>query len=167
MRLPSKNSFLRLTHDQSTRISKASSVTRKPALCICKNKGADQLCGYRTADQRLCFRYKINVVQSLYFLNPKFQASNYPLWLYSPIRVGPARKPRRQVFSQAGSTLRQMAQIPRLPDFQTLYIMFLSILTNMSRDVRKPAFCICENKDADQLRGNREADQRLLFSLYG
>ena len=26
-------------------------------------------------------------------------------------------------------------------------------LDNMSRVVRKPAFCICENKDADQLRG--------------
>ena len=25
--------------------------------------------------------------------------------------------------------------------------------------MRKPTFCICENKDADQLRGNREADQ--------
>ena len=33
----------------------------------------------------------------------------------------------------------------------------------MSRVVRKPAFCICENKHADQLRGNREADQRLCF----
>ena len=31
--------------------------------------------------------------------------------------------------------------------------------------MRKPAFCLCENKDADQLRGNREADQRLCF-LY-
>ena len=29
--------------------------------------------------------------------------------------------------------------------------------------MRKPAFCICENKDANQLRGNREADQRLYF----
>ena len=29
--------------------------------------------------------------------------------------------------------------------------------------MRKPAFCICENKDADQLRGKREADQRLCF----
>ena len=29
--------------------------------------------------------------------------------------------------------------------------------------MRKPAFCICENKDADQLRGNHEADQRLYF----
>ena len=31
----------------------------------------------------------------------------------------------------------------------------------MSLVVRKPAFCICENKDADQLHGDREADQRL------
>ena len=33
----------------------------------------------------------------------------------------------------------------------------------MSRFVRKPAYCICENKEADQLRGNREADQHLYF----
>ena len=29
--------------------------------------------------------------------------------------------------------------------------------------VGKPTICIGENKDADQLRGNREADQRLCF----
>ena len=39
----------------------------------------------------------------------------------------------------------------------------LHYVKEMSRVVRKPAFCICENKDADQLRGNREADQRLCF----
>ena len=33
----------------------------------------------------------------------------------------------------------------------------------VSRVMRKPAFCICENKDADQLRGDGEADQRLCF----
>ena len=36
----------------------------------------------------------------------------------------------------------------------------------MSRLVGKQTICICENKDADQLRGNREADpadQRLWF----
>ena len=33
----------------------------------------------------------------------------------------------------------------------------------MSLVVRKPALCIGENKNADQLRGNREADQRLCF----
>ena len=29
--------------------------------------------------------------------------------------------------------------------------------------MRKPTIYICENKDADQLRGNREADQRHCF----
>ena len=33
----------------------------------------------------------------------------------------------------------------------------------MSRVMRKPAFCVCENKDADQLCSNRTADQRLCF----
>ena len=37
----------------------------------------------------------------------------------------------------------------------------------MSRIVRKPDFCLGENKGADQLRGNREADQRLCFLLQG
>ena len=37
------------------------------------------------------------------------------------------------------------------------------VLLYMSLVMRKPAFCICENKDADQLRGDREADQRLCF----
>ena len=34
--------------------------------------------------------------------------------------------------------------------------------TNEQRH-EKPVFCICENKDADQLRGNRTADQHLCF----
>ena len=34
---------------------------------------------------------------------------------------------------------------------------------HLSRVMRKPTICICENKDADQLRGNREADQRLFL----
>ena len=33
----------------------------------------------------------------------------------------------------------------------------------MSRPMGKPTICIGENKGADQLRGNREADQRLYF----
>ena len=34
---------------------------------------------------------------------------------------------------------------------------------DMSRPMGKPKICIGENKGADQLRGNREADQRLCF----
>ena len=51
-------------------------------------------------------------------------------------------------------------------NFAVIYLKFKQngqTLEYLSRDVRKPDFCICENKDADQLRGNREADQRLCF----
>ena len=34
---------------------------------------------------------------------------------------------------------------------------------DLSRLMGKRTICIGENKDADQLRGNREADQRLCF----
>ena len=43
------------------------------------------------------------IIQSFYFLNPQFQASSHLLWLYSPVCVGPGRKPRRSVFSQRGT----------------------------------------------------------------
>ena len=43
-------------------------------------------------------------------------------------------------------------------------IVLLSFTCNyVSLVMGNPAFCICENKDADQLRGNHEADQRLCF----
>ena len=38
-----------------------------------------------------------------------------------------------------------------------------SMQTNLSRVTRKPTFYICENKDPDQLCGNRKADQRFCF----
>ena len=38
---------------------------RKPAFCICENKDADQLCGNRTADQRLCFPYTDSTIPLL------------------------------------------------------------------------------------------------------
>ena len=58
-----------------------------------------------TAKLISAFVFAIQRVQSLYFLNPKFQASNYLLWLDSPVCVRPGRKPRRPVFSQRGSYL--------------------------------------------------------------
>ena len=47
----------------------------------------------------------------------------------------------------------------------TLYFCsFICIMFNyLSLVTRKPAFCICENKDADQLRGHHESDQNLCF----
>ena len=49
---------------------------------ICENKDADQLCGNRTADQRLCFRYMDSTIPLL----PKSEFSS----LYSsPVAVQP------------------------------------------------------------------------------
>ena len=42
----------------------------KPAFCICKNKGADQLHGNRAAEQRLCFRY---IKSTIPLLNQQLQ----------------------------------------------------------------------------------------------
>ena len=63
----------------------------KPTICISENKDADQLRGNREADQRLCFASRI--VQFLFYLNLKFQASSSFLRLYRPVCVGPVRKP--------------------------------------------------------------------------
>ena len=48
------------------------------------------------------------------------------------------------------------------PAYAYAKIRFSTDMTHMSLVVRKPAFCICENKDADQLRVC-EANQRLCF----
>ena len=37
----------------------------KPTICIGENKDADQLRGYREADQRLCFRYSDSTIPLL------------------------------------------------------------------------------------------------------
>ena len=50
-----------------------SRVVRKPAFCICENKDTDQLCGYREADQRLCFRYTDSTIPLL----PKSEISSF------------------------------------------------------------------------------------------
>ena len=85
---------------------------RKPAFCICKNKGADQVPSNCIADQRLCARYMDSTIP--YFLNPKLQASSHLLWLYTPVCDGPGRKPRRQVFMHADHLL-----VKHIPNLQT------------------------------------------------
>ena len=79
---------------------------RKPAFCICENKGADHLHGNSTADQYLCFRY-IDSAIPLFPKSPKFQASSYLLWLYSLVCVKPGRK------SQTGFLAMRVACLSR------------------------------------------------------
>ena len=54
---------------------------RKPDFCICENKAADQLCGNRKTDQRLCFRYMDSTIPLL----PKSEISSlYPSVISQP-----------------------------------------------------------------------------------
>ena len=56
-----------------------------------------------TAQLISAFVFATCIVQLFFYLNPKFQASSDPLWLYSLVCVRPGRKPRRPVFSERGS----------------------------------------------------------------
>ena len=110
------------------------------------------------------FVFATGIVQSLYYLHPKFQASSHLLCLPSPVCVGPGWKHRRPVFSQRGSYCLPLQNWSLCFSLQFVWWILIEVNQYMSRVVRKLAFCICENKDADQLRGNREADQRLCFN---
>ena len=62
------NSSLLLKHTEEMSL-----VMRKPALCICQNKGAGQLRINHAAEQRLCFHY---ITDSKTPLLPKSEISN-------------------------------------------------------------------------------------------
>ena len=69
---------------------KMSRVTRKPVFLHIKTLLSCTV----TAQLISAFVFVTWIVQSLYFLNPKFQASSNLLWLYlRPVCVGPGRTP--------------------------------------------------------------------------
>ena len=58
----------------------------KPALCICENKGADQLCSNSVADQHLL--HSIDSTIPIHVLpKSKISSSSHLLWLHSPVCV--------------------------------------------------------------------------------
>ena len=61
----------------------------KPTICIGENKGADQLRSKLIG----AFVFATQIVQFLFYLNPKFQASSHLLCLYGSVCVEPVRKP--------------------------------------------------------------------------
>ena len=133
---------------------------RKPDFCISENKDADQLRGYREADQHLCFRYIDSTIP--YFLNSKFQASGHLLWLYSLVCIGPGRKPRRPVFSQRGSY--HPAHLHSLISVFVVYCLrkqqdILSLL------VRKPVFGVSYQVQHKRAVQPQKMDRGLKFQI--
>ena len=62
----------------------------KTTICIGENKDADQLRG--TAKLISAFVFATRIVQFLFYLNPKFQASSSFLCFYSSVCARPVRK---------------------------------------------------------------------------
>ena len=123
------------------------------------------LCPHILSEPLFSLQYK---VQSLYFLNLKFQdfkpIYSHLLWLSTAWFVRSGWKPWKQILLRHDSIINISTLNWFLWDFLRLLDKCLHILTShLSPDVRKPTFCICEKKDADQLCGNRENDQRLCF----
>ena len=73
-----------------TKINRMSLVMRKVAFAYAKTKS--QISCAVTGQLISAFAFATGIVESLFFLDPKFQASSHRLWLYSPDCVGPGRK---------------------------------------------------------------------------
>ena len=65
----------------------------KPTICICENKGADQLRSNCEADQHLCFRYMDSAIYLKFQAPVTVQIGLYQVWL----------EPKLLVFSCTGS----------------------------------------------------------------
>ena len=89
-----------------------SRVILKQGFCMCKNKGADQLCSNCTADQGLCFRYIDRTISLL--LKSEISSSSFLLVLHRQVCVRPGRTPQRPVFSHCGSYMENGPVVEQL-----------------------------------------------------
>ena len=90
------------------------------------------------------FVFATRIVQSLYYPNPKFQASSHLQRLYSPVCVGPGRKPPKTGFLRT----RLKSDCSEIPS--------------------KDADAIAKNEDPDQTAPLNQSDLGLhyLHGLY-
>ena len=96
-------------HDEG--LSYMSGVVRKPAFC------------FAVTD----FVFATRIVQFIFYLNPKFQASSHLVCLYSLVCVGPGRKLLRPVFAQRGSYI--ITYKGRRNTLASLTVCFIQVLT--------------------------------------
>ena len=90
----------------------------KPTICICENKGADQLRGNLISAfvfATRAFVFATRIVQFLLYLNPKFQASSSFLCFYRSVCVGPVRKPHCWFSHEAAHLIKLVhIRVPRI-----------------------------------------------------
>ena len=89
-----------------------------------------------TAQLISAFDSATQTVQSLYFLNPKFQSSSQLVRQYSPVCVGPGRKPQIHVFSRHSSCIRVHFESLQLVDYR---VEFTKWWTTEFKTIKFPA----------------------------
>ena len=114
----------------------------KPTICIGENKGADQLRGYREADQRLCFRYTDSTIPKLTLFNSKIFSLLPFLVLVQADLCQTCSVATLLVFPQGGSYTAQ----------QTFGMdsMIASRLAQMSRFVGEPTMWFPNRSDTNR-----------------
>ena len=145
--------------------SDMSFLMRRPAFCICENKGGDQLHGNRAAVWNfkplanfcVCTAwFVLDLVRNLkdrVSRNAAHMSLGKDAYWLSAYECEHATKV---------NSLRSQFDIMLLNETKSH-----KVYNMLSLVMRNSAFCIWENKDADQLHSNCAADQRPLFSLDG
>ena len=87
---------------------------------------------------------------------------------YTQLKNWELGKTVTQTFSRPIWSIVMFCQSPCPPDIDVRYRKLVGLsddvsCVQMSHPMGKPTICIGENKGADQLRGTRDADQRLCF----
>ena len=125
-----------------------------------------------TAKLISAFVFATRIVQFLFFLNPKFQASNHLLCLFRPVCGGPGRKPRRLVFSRRGSLnlcfRKPTISVSDQVQFKPGYTVTENSLKLETSDLEKKEvlyYLSSKNEDADQLCSYCTADLICAFFL--
>ena len=158
-----------------------SHAMRKTFFSLSENKGADQLHSNCEADQCLYFCYTDSTI-IIPLLISKISSFKPSPWTVQAGLCQTRSELLKTVFTLRGSNIFTELLCPHSLGFlfsmfkmcfEILLFLFIylhvnrltcnNLLLKMSRLMGKPTICICENKDADQLRSNCEADQRLCF----
>ena len=107
-------------------------------------------------------KFRIKIVEGLYYPYSKNKgADQLPSYREADLRLC-LRICKKPVFLMTRLHCHQLDDNSLLQQQYGPVVRCISVF-DVSLVRRKPDFCICENKDADQLRSNREADQRLCF----
>ena len=104
------------------------------------------------------FIFAIQMVQSLYFLNPKVQASSHIMWMHSPVCIGPSRQPGRQVFSRPVQINKKQELLRRSIN--------LNSLTQISPPTLIRIINMCEREKLNPLFRHIDSEDRSRFTNW-